>query len=233
MELNVPDIENVLKDLPRITNTSVSLEDHHFIVLSQLNHWLENNAKPFALGILLDYGCGGQPYRTLFGEVVSRYIGADVVAAAGINLDVILTPGSPAPLPDASVDTILSTQTLEHVYDFSEYLDDCQRLLGQHGRLILSAPMQWRLHESPFDYWRFTRFGLEEKLRRAGFEIVEMQPCGGVFSLLGQIYLSHLSERDKLRPWLTRLINRSATSLDRRYPDADDTLLWMCLAKKA
>lgn len=233
MELNVSDIQDVLKDLPRITGTSVSLDDHHFIVLSQLNHWLETNAKPFARGVLLDYGCGGQPYRRLFEDVISRYIGADVAAAAGVQLDLILTPENPAPLPDASVDTILSTQTLEHVYDFSEYLNDCHRLLGEHGRLIISAPMQWRLHESPFDYWRFTRFGLEEKLRRTGFEVIELKPCGGVFSLLGQIYLSHLSERQRLRPWLTRLINRSVTSLDRRYPDTDDTLLWMCLAEKA
>lgn len=225
-------IKDSLEGLRRITDSSVRIDSHHYIVLSQLNLWIETIGKPFARGVLLDYGCGGQPYRTIFADGISQYIGADVATAADTKLDIILIPGHDAPLPDTSVDTILSTQTLEHVYDFQHYLSDCNRLLRQDGRLIITVPMQWRLHEQPFDYWRFTRYGLEKTLSDHGFNVVSMAPCGGVFSLLGQIFLSHLSERGKSKPCLNRLINRLALRLDKRYQDHEDTLLWMCLAQK-
>jgi SAM-dependent methyltransferase len=168
----------------------------------------------------------------LFAEHTSGYIGADVACAAGVSLDVELFPGAPAPLADASVDTILSTQVLEHVYDFHSYLKDCHRLLMVQGRLILTVPMQWRHHEIPYDYWRFTRFGVEQMLYEAGFRIVELTPCGGVYSLLGQVFLDHLAERRKLRPWLTRFINHLSLFVDKRVSDCEDTLGWMCLAEK-
>lgn len=110
---------------------------------------------------MLDFGCGGQPYRELFGTRITKYIGADVAAAQGVGIDLRLTPGARVPMEDATVDTILSTQTLEHVYDFQLYIEECKRLLRPGGILILTAPQQWRLHEVPYDYWRFTRHGLE------------------------------------------------------------------------
>lgn len=59
-----------------------------------------------------------------------------------------------------------------------------------------------------------------------------LRPCGGVYSLLGQIYLDHFSARGKLLTVLTRLVNRVALWLDKRNLDADDTLGWMCVAEK-
>lgn len=224
---------NTLEGLPRMSDVEVARDSHHYIVLSQLNRWIMTRAVPFSRGTLLDYGCGGQPYRKLFVEKGCNYIGADVTCAAGISLDVKLVPGVQAPLADASVDTILSTQVLEHVYDFHGYLEDCRRLLRAEGRLILTVPMQWRHHEVPSDYWRFTRFAVERMLRETGFQTVELTPCGGVYSLLGQVFLDHLAERRQPRPWLNRLVNRLSLFADKRIQDCNETLVWMCLAEKA
>ena len=221
-----------LAGMERKSDIDVGVDNHHYIVLCQLNRWILSKGLAFARGVLLDYGCGGQPYRKEFLPYIKQYIGADVAAAAGVALDVELSPGQPAPLADGSVDTILSTQVLEHVYDFNAYLSDCYRLLGSNGRLIISVPMNWRHHEVPFDYWRFTYYGIEQSLRGAGFSPLEITPCGGVYSLLGQIYLDHRGIQKPLRPWLTRLLNRTALFLDRHFPDFETTLCWMCLAEK-
>lgn len=220
------------ENVERISGLQVDLTSHHYIVLSQLHAWMARAGVPVARGVLLDYGCGGQPYRCLFTPRIERYIGADVAAAKGISLDIQFEPGQSLPLPDESVDTILSTQTLEHVYDFDAYLRECARLLRQTGNLIISVPMQWRQHESPFDYWRFTSHGLTAKLEEHGFVVATIEPCGGVYALLGQIFLSHQAETGRLRPRLTRWINRLSLWLDRRIPDTEDTLLWMCVARK-
>lgn len=226
------DIKSVLSGLKRISNDDAEWASHHYIVLSQLNKWINSHAVKYAKGDLFDFGCGGQPYRNSLLPYIKSYLGADVASAEGVSLDLELIPGECVPLPDASFDTVLSTQTLEHVYDFHQYLDDCSRLLRSEGRLIITVPMQWRHHEVPYDYWRFTRFGLARALEDSGFIVDELVPCGGVYSLIGQIYLSHLSERGRLRPWLTKLINWLFLRLDSGAKDYDDTLVWMCLATK-
>jgi len=226
------DIKSFLHRLERMHSIEVGLSSHHFIVLSQLNAWIATCAAQAASGVLLDYGCGGQPYKATFEPFITKYIGADVVAPKGVVLDIELDIDGQVPLPDESIDTILSSQVLEHVYDFNSYILNCARLLRPSGRLIISVPMQWRHHEVPFDYWRFTRYGLEKTLNLAGFKVLDLCPCGGVYSLLGQIYLDYLSERRKSAKLLTRVINRLALWLDKRDMDTDNTLVWMCVAEK-
>jgi SAM-dependent methyltransferase len=225
-------IKDALHGLERMRSIEVSLDSHHYIVLSQLNQWIATCAAPAAKGVLLDFGCGGQPYKAIFEPYITKYIGADVVAANGVVLDIELKVDGEVPLPDESIDTILSSQVLEHVYDFQAYLKSCTRLLKPSGRLIITVPMHWRHHEVPFDYWRFTRYGIEKSLNSAGFKVMDLRPCGGVYSLLGQVYLDHFVARGKLNIFLIRAINRFALWLDKRNLDADDTLAWMCVAEK-
>jgi len=221
-----------MNELVRRADMTLDERDHHYIVLTFLHDWMAGRALPAAHGALLDYGAGGQPYRALFETKVTRYVAADVAPTPGRALDVVLTPGQPVPLNDATFETVLSSQTLEHVPSPEFYLRECHRLLKPGGVLILTAPMQWRHHETPHDYYRFTRYGLRHLLESTGFAIEEITPCGGVFALLGQILLNTLSERGLRWPLSFKLINRVSLWLDRRYPDGEDTINWMCLSRK-
>jgi len=227
------DIRVALRGVSRIKSIHVDPTSHHYIVLSILHRWLREVALPQAHGVMLDFGCGAQPYRELFSPRISRYIGADVAAAKDTKLDIEIAPDEPVPLEDASVDTILATQTLEHVFDFQFYLRECERLLRPGGVLIMTAPMQWRLHEAPYDYWRFTRYGLSEVASRCGLKVEIISPCGGVYALMGQILNSHLAEQGRGRGWIYRLVNRLALWLDRKIPDPDETINWHCILRKA
>ncbi|MBL8629476.1 MAG: class I SAM-dependent methyltransferase [Rhodospirillaceae bacterium] len=225
-------MSDTTQEMIRRHNMQLRDDDFHFIVLSFIHDWLVTKALPWAKGTMLDYGSGGQPYRALFETKVEKYLAADVQATPGRTVDVMLTPGQPVPLPDESVDTVLSSQTLEHVPDPLFYVQECHRLLRGGGHLILTAPMQWRHHEVPYDYYRFTRYGIESLLKRSGFEIESITPTGGVFALLGQILCSALVERKILSRPVFKLINGISLWLDRRYPDTDDTINWLCLARK-
>ena len=96
----------------RMSDMLLPRDHHHFIVLSLIHRWIRDIALPQASGVMLDFGCGGQPYRSLFETRVHKYIGADVAAAIGVSLDLVITPGAPLELDCQSVDTVLSTQTL-------------------------------------------------------------------------------------------------------------------------
>lgn len=217
----------------RRTTSGVSTSNQHYIVLSLLHEWLKNTALMHAKGDLLDFGCGGRPYQTLFQPNIQRYIAADVADETNEDIDVFLRPDEPVPLPSSSIDTILSTQTLEHVYDVDLYISECRRLLKSDGILIISVPMQWRMHEMPYDYWRFTRFGMVKLLSDNGFVVEKIDPCGGAWALVGQIINSHLDVTGRGNPYIFSMVNRASLWLDRKFHDQDDTLLWMCIARKS
>ena len=225
-------LKKTLSGLAREVDSKPPLDHHHYLALSIIDRWMREHAVGSVHGTLLDYGCGGQPYRALFEPYIERYIGADVVAARGVKLDLELVPGEPIPLPDKSVDAVLSTQTIEHVPDVESYLAECRRLLKPNGTLVLTAPMHWRHHEAPYDFLRFTRFGLIRLLEKHGFAIKNLEPCGGVYVLMGQIFLDHLAERGVKARIVYRILNQIALSLDQKFPDTEDTLNWQCLASK-
>ena len=225
-------IKKTLAGIKRQQTLVASKGHPHYISLSLIENWLYEVALNEAHGTMLDYGCGGQPYKNFFSPKISRYIGVDVAAAEGINLDFEIEPGQRLPLEDSSIDTLLSTQALEHIDNFEFYLSECARLVRSGGILILTAPMQWRHHEVPYDYWRFTKYGLIRLLERHEFSIKSISPCGGVYALIGQIFLSHLHEQGVQKRWLNKTINWFALFLDNRCSDQEDTLLWMVVATR-
>jgi SAM-dependent methyltransferase len=191
------------------------------------------DALPHARGRLLDYGSGGQPYRRLFETRCDAYIAADVAVYGNLVPELHLKPNEAIPCADASFDTVLASQTLEHVPDPDFYVSECARVIRSGGTLILTAPMQWRHHETPYDYFRYTRFGIQLLLERHGFILESIKSTGGAMALLGQILLNFLNERKIYRPFLYRVINRTALWLDRKYPDGEDVINWMCIARRA
>jgi len=51
--------------------------------------------------------------------------------------------------------------------------------------IILSAPIVWEHHELPYDFFRFTRYGMQYIFEKAGFEIVEIKANGGKWANAG------------------------------------------------
>lgn len=118
-------------------------------------------------GHLLDYGCGGSPYRSLFTECM--YHRADFTALPG--LDFLVGEAGEISAPDCSYDAVISTQVLEHVRHSDRYLLEANRLLKPDGRLILSTHGSFYDHGCPWDFRRWTADGLKEDLERAGFRV--------------------------------------------------------------
>ena len=65
-------------------------------------------------------------------------------------------------------------------------------MMRRGGQLLLVAPHEWEVHQSPHDYFRYTRHGLELLLGRAGFGDIHVTAVGGYFRLLARRLLNGL-----------------------------------------
>jgi SAM-dependent methyltransferase len=120
---------------------------------------------------LLDYGCGEMPYKPLLINKIKDYLGADL--ADNPQATLVLDPNGGIPLPDASVDVVLSTQVLEHVLNPAQYLTEAYRVLRPGGHLVMSTHGVWMYHPQPTDLWRWTSTGLIRQSEAAGFAVVQ------------------------------------------------------------
>jgi SAM-dependent methyltransferase len=216
--------------LARLSVCQTDLSDPSYLVYRTLFADLEKAAS-HATGALLDIGCGNKPYESMFKGRVTSYTGCDVVQSSEDRVD-ILCPATAIPSPDASFNTILCTQVIEHVADHRALLHEAYRLLAPDGVLILSGPLYWPLHEEPHDYFRFTEYGLSYLLAKAGFEEMKIIPNGGNWAVCGQV-LIHTLQRIRLsNRYSNRVINYIFAALDDRFPDSTNTLNYVAVARK-
>lgn len=103
------------------------------------------------------------------------------------------------PLPDASVDSVLCTQVLEHVAHPVQAVAEIFRVLKPGGAALITVPQWNELHEEPHDYFRYTKFGLTVLLEDAGFRIEALDQRGGYHSVLAQTIIRRWL--DRYRPY--------------------------------
>ena len=132
---------------------------------------------------VIDIGCGHKPYADLFEG--SNYIGTDY-SDEDSSPDII-ADATNIPISSDTVDIVFSTQVIEHVPNPQAMIDECYRLICKDGFLILTGPFYWPLHEEPYDFHRFSKYGFENLLKNAGFSTWQIKPDGGDWA---QIFLS-------------------------------------------
>lgn len=142
-----------------------------------------------ARGRLLDMGCGAVPlyeaYRDHVSETTCIDWGESLHGGAHLDRECDLT--QPIPFPDASFDTILLSDVLEHLPDPQLFWAEASRLLAPGGKLILNVPFYYPVHEAPHDYYRYTAFALRRFAGQAGLSVVELEPIGGAPEILADL----------------------------------------------
>jgi SAM-dependent methyltransferase len=83
-----------------------------------------------------------------------RYIGCDF--REGLGVDRIEDPEVGLSFDDGTVGSLISCDTLEHIFDVFKTVREIKRVLAADGILVLASVMYWPIHAYPSDYWRFT-----------------------------------------------------------------------------
>jgi SAM-dependent methyltransferase len=124
---------------------------------------------PNIKGRVLDVGCGSKPYLSLF--PASEYIGMEI-SGGNTNADCYYD-GNHFPFQECEFDSVLTNEVLEHVFNPEVFLSEVNRVLKGGGVLLLTVPFVWDEHEQPYDYARYSSFGLRHLLEQNGFIILE------------------------------------------------------------
>jgi SAM-dependent methyltransferase len=134
---------------------------------------------------VLDAGAGIAPYRKLFSHCT--YTTADWPSSMHAGQIDIETDLHDLPIAAESFDAVVCTEVLEHVRHPERVAAELNRVLTPNGRLLVTVPFVIELHEEPFDYSRFTSYGLEATLAAGGFDEIEVRPLTGAFSVLAVV----------------------------------------------
>lgn len=165
-----------------------------YFIRSSLFHNIQDTAKHLK-GKLLDFGCGRKPYEHLFN--VCEYIGVDVEESGhdhkSSKVDVYYD-GKHLPFEDESFDSLFCTEVLEHLFDPDESLAEMYRVLKFNGRLLLTVPFAWNEHEVPYDFARYTSFGIIHLLEKHGFTIIEEKKSGNFIRVIWQLWSLYIFE---------------------------------------
>lgn len=143
--------------------------------LNSSRHYLRQVNEEFAKDVtpamrVLDAGAGTQPYRDLFAH--AQYESADFEAVAkNYAQSTYVCDLRQIPVEDARYDRVVFNQVLEHLPDPLAVLKELRRVLKPGGMLICTCPLFYEEHEQPYDFFRYTQFGLRHLFGQAGFEV--------------------------------------------------------------
>jgi SAM-dependent methyltransferase len=145
-------------------------------------------------GHVLDVGCGTQPYRVLFDVENYHGLEIDTPQARARRVADDYYDGTRFPYADGSFDSVLCNQVLEHSFAPETLLAEIARVLRPGGKLLLTVPFVWDEHEQPWDYARYSSFGLRTLLERSGLTVIEHRKLNDSFALIFQLVNAYLQK---------------------------------------
>ena len=132
--------------------------------------------------VVLDAGAGECVYKRFFQHCIYKSIDLAVGESRWNyeNLDYV-GPLHDMPIEDEIFDAVLCTQVLEHLEWPRESVAEMYRVLKPGGKLYMTVPMAQSEHQVPYDFFRYTSYGLESICKHAGFRDVDIIPFGGLW----------------------------------------------------
>jgi len=150
---------------------------------------------PRLKGKLLDFGCGRKPFEDLF--TVSEYIGVDLAVTGhdhSLSKVDVYYDGKHIPFPDETFDALFCSEVFEHVFEPDTILPEVCRVLKNDALALITVPFCWNEHEIPYDYARYSSFGIRHLLEKHGFEVLELKKTGSFAQVCFQLWALYFYE---------------------------------------
>lgn len=196
-------------------------------------------------GVVYDLGCGEMPYRGWILKYANSYIGVDWSGTCHqLQADIVADLNEALPINDHQADTLISLSVMEHLREPQLFLNEAHRILKPGGHMILQVPFMWHVHEAPYDFYRYTRYGLQYMFEKSGFVDIDVQPVTG-FWVMWTLKFNYQAKRLVRGPRIARFlanlflrpvwaINQPvALFMDRFWKSEGETAGYFVIARKS
>ena len=126
----------------------------------------------------------GAGYEKVYRQVLSPYDQIVRIGLAHHGETDLCCDSCHMPIKSGSVDMILSSSVLEHVYDPEKAIAEMERVLKPDGYVYAEVPFMRAYHMAPNDFQRYTIAGIRQVFERGRFETVDNGICSGPFNAL-------------------------------------------------
>ena len=113
--------------------------------------------------LILDAGAGSFRYKEILIQKGYRYESQDfenVFDKTARGLHTYISDIQNIPVVSQRYDVIICTQVLEHVTNPQKVFNELSRILKPGGTLHLTTNFIFPIHGAPYDFFRFTNYGL-------------------------------------------------------------------------
>ena len=167
---------------------------------------IEKILNTYEIKKVLDVGCGDIIYKSLFRD--QEYVGIDVEdsgrSSSNKNPDFNFD-GINIPFKDNTFDFVLCTEVIEHAVDPEKLINDISRVLKPSGYAYITVPMMFGEHEIPYDFRRYTSFGLKKLLSNSFEEIWFKKTETGIYAIktiMNSEFKSNITANGKLKTYI-------------------------------
>ncbi|HUQ65152.1 MAG TPA: class I SAM-dependent methyltransferase [Flavitalea sp.] len=146
----------------------------------------EKVIREHATGLLADIGCGDVPYYSIYKDLVSDNICVDwgQEGRGPLHLDYIVDLNEGIPLENDVFDTVLCTDVLEHIKNPGLVVSEISRIMKKEGKVIITVPFMYWIHDAPYDFHRYTKYMLVEYCNRNKLSTIYIEEYGGLPEVL-------------------------------------------------
>ena len=168
----------------KISRNHKNRKAHNWLVYDIVDAFLKKNVDLYN-GIIYDLGAGEATYKDFFLQYGDEYISVDWLNSLhDKRADIVADLNLPLPVESEVADLVISLSVMEHLCEPQTMLDEAHRILKPGGSIVVQVPWQWWIHEAPFDFFRYTPYGLNYLFEKAGFVDIVVTAQSGFFTTL-------------------------------------------------
>jgi SAM-dependent methyltransferase len=154
--------------------------------------------------VILDFGAGHGDFAQVLQQ--REVIALDVFPYD--EVDLVCDLQTVNPFKPSSFDAIVLMNVLEHVQQPEKLLKTLAGLLRPGGSIIVTVPFMMKLHQLPYDFYRYSHLQLGNIGHEAGLEITAIEGYYDPVLLLNESMLNVRSFALPEKAFLTRKLSR-------------------------
>lgn len=138
---------------------------------ASIRRFIAEQADLYRDSLVLDYGCGRQPYRDVIENAGGEYVPFDRADFPANVSGSDVGPTLEEIESSASYDVVICTQVIQYWREPLKEIRRIWNIIEPGGHLVLTGPTNWPEVE-PDDRARYTLAGAVELVTAAGFDVV-------------------------------------------------------------